>query len=143
MVICKHFICRQLKICLQKSETKRIRTDCKIFFTLSLHRLLTFRFNFVKHLLRLRIVLRRHVVSKPRNARDFPFKYICSFTKKNNIMITMFIVKLTHLSHLSCLVKPDRYPPNMTSKTLLRHLKTIYRYCRQRQVVIKMLTIWK
>ena len=34
-------------------------------------------------------------------------------------------------------------PPNMTSKTLLRHLKTIYRYCRQRQVVIKMLTIWK
>ena len=109
MVICKHFICRQLKICLQKSETKRIRTACKIFFTLSLHRLLTFRFNFVKHLLRLRIVLRRHVVSKPRNARDFPFKYICSFTKKNNIMITMFIVKLTHLSHLSCLVKPDRY----------------------------------
>ena len=35
------------------------------------------------------------------------------------------------------------YPPNMTSKTLLRHLKTTYRYCRQRQVVIKMLTIWK
>ena len=109
MVICKHFICRQLKICLQKSETKRIRTACKIIFTLSLHRLLTFRFNFVKHLLRLRIVLRRHVVSKPRNARDSPFKYICSSTKKNNIMITMFIVKLTHLSHLSCPVKPDRY----------------------------------
>ena len=109
MVICKHFICRQLKICLQKSETKSIRTACKIFFTLSLHRLLTFRFNFVKHLLRLRIVLRRHVVSKPRNARDSPFNYICSFTKKNNIMITTFIVKLTHLSHLSCPVKPDRY----------------------------------
>ena len=34
-------------------------------------------------------------------------------------------------------------PPNMTSKTLLRHLETTYRYCRQRQVVIKMLTIWK
>ena len=34
-------------------------------------------------------------------------------------------------------------PPNMTSKTLLRHLKTTYRYCRQRQVVIKMLTICK
>ena len=91
MVICKHFICRQLKICLQKSETKRIRTACKIFFTLSLHRLFTFRFNFVKNLLRLRIVLRRHVVSKPRNARDSTFKYSCSFTKKNNIMITMFI----------------------------------------------------
>ena len=35
------------------------------------------------------------------------------------------------------------YPPNMTSKTLLRHLKITYRYCRQRQVVIKMLTICK
>ena len=92
---------------------------CKIFFTLSLHRLLTFRFNFVKHLLRLRIVLRRHVVSKPRNARDFPFKYICSFTKKNNIMITMFIVKLTHLSHLSCLVKPDRYVDVVTAVSIL------------------------
>ena len=34
-------------------------------------------------------------------------------------------------------------PPNMTSKTLLRHLKITYRYCRQRQVVIKMLTICK
>ena len=55
MVICKHFICRQLKICLQKSKTKSIRTA---------------RFNFVKHFLRLRIVLRRDVVSKPRNARD-------------------------------------------------------------------------
>ena len=118
MVICKHFICRQLKICLQKSETKRIRTACKIFFTLSLHKLLTFRFNFVKHLLRLRIVLRRHVVSKPRNARDFPFKYICSFTKKNNIMITMFIVKLT-LCHLSCLVKPDRYVDVVTAVSIL------------------------
>ena len=35
------------------------------------------------------------------------------------------------------------FPPNMTSKTLLRHLKITYRYCRQRQVVIKMLTICK
>ena len=34
-------------------------------------------------------------------------------------------------------------PPNMTSKTLLRHFKITYRYCRQRQVVIKMLTICK
>ena len=119
MVICKHFICKQLKICLQKSETKRIRIVCKIFFTLSLHRLLTFRFNFVKHRLRLRIVLRRHVVSKPRNARDSPFKYICSFTKKHNIMITMFIVKLTHLSHLSCPVKPDRYVDVVTAVSIL------------------------
>ena len=119
MVICKHFICRQLKICLQKSETKRIRTACKIFFTLSLHRLFTFRSNFVNNLLRLRIVLRRHVVSKPRNARDSPFKYSCSFTKKNNIMITMFIVKLTHMSHLSCPVKPDRYVDVVTAVSIL------------------------
>ena len=119
MVSCKHFICRQLKICLQKSETKRIRTARKIFFTLSLHGLLTFRFNFVKHLLRLRIVLRRHVVSKLRNARDFLFKNICSFTKKNNIMITMFIVKLTHLSHFSCSVKPDRYVDVVTAVSIL------------------------
>ena len=112
MVICKHFICRQLKSCLQKSEAKGIRTACKIFFTLSLHRLLTFHFNFVRNLLRLRIVLRRHVVSKQRNARDSPFKYICSFTKKNNIMITTFIVKF-------CLVKPDRYVDVVTAVSIL------------------------
>ena len=109
MVICKHFICRQLNICFQKSETKSIQTACKIFFTLYLHRLLTFHFNFVRNILRLRIVLRRHIVIKPRNARDSLFKYICSFTKKNNIMITTFIVKLTHLSRLSCPVKPEKY----------------------------------
>ena len=40
-------------------------------------------------------------------------------------------------------LQANGFPPNMTSKTLLRHLKTTYRYCRQRQVVIKMLTIWK
>ena len=65
------------------------------------------------------IVLRRHVVSKPRNARDSPFKYSCSFTKKNNIMITMFIVKLTHMSHLSCPVKPDRYVDVVTAVSIL------------------------
>ena len=52
----------------------------------------------------------------------------------------LFIVHNIYNS-LSC--KELNNPPNMTSKTLLRHLKTIYRYCRQRQVVIKMLTIWK
>ena len=72
-----------------------------------------------KNLLRLRIVLRRHVVSKPRIARDSPFKYSCSFTKKNNIMITMFIVKLTHMSHLSCPVKPDRYVDVVTAVSIL------------------------
>ena len=119
MVICKHCICRQLKICLQKSEAQSIRTACKIFFTLSLHRLLTFRFTFVRNLLRLRIVLRRHIVSKPRNATDSPFKYICSFARKNNIMITTFIVKLTHMSHLSCPVKPDRYVDLLTAVRIL------------------------
>ena len=119
MVICKHFICRQLKICLKKSETKSIRTACKIFFALSLHRLLTFHFNFVRNLLRLRIVFRRHVVSKPRKASDSPFKYICSFTKKNNIMITKFIVKLTHMSRLSCPGKPEKYVDVVTAVSIL------------------------
>ena len=119
MVICKHFICRQLKSCLQKSETKSIRTVCKIFFRISLHRLLTFDFNFEINFLRFGIVLRRHVVSKTRNARDSHFKYICSFTKKNNVMITMFIVKLTHMSHLSCPVKPGRYVDVVTAVSIL------------------------
>ena len=78
-----------------------------------------FDFNFETNFLRFGIVLRRHVVSKPRNARNSPFKYICSFTKKNNIMITMFIVKLTHLSHLSCPVKPDRYVDVVTAVSIL------------------------
>ena len=105
MVICKHFICRHLKICLKKSEAKSIQTACKIFFMLSLHRLLTFDFNFVRNFLRLGIDLQRHVVSKQRNARESPFKYICLFTKKNNIINTTFIVKLTYMSHFSCPVK--------------------------------------
>ena len=45
-----------LRFVLKKSEAKSIRTACKIFFTLSLHRLLTFHFNFVRNLLGLRIV---------------------------------------------------------------------------------------
>ena len=39
--------------------------------------------------------------------------------RKNNIMITMFIVKLTHLSHLSCPVKPDRYVDVVTAVSIL------------------------
>ena len=44
---------------------------------------------------------------------------LSSFTKKNNIMITMFIVKLTHMSHLSCPVKPDRYVDVVTAVSIL------------------------
>ena len=36
-----------------------------------------------------------------------------------HIMITMFIVKLTHMSHLSCPVKPDRYVDVVTAVSIL------------------------
>ena len=39
--------------------------------------------------------------------------------RKNNIMLTMFIVKLTHMSHLSCPVKPDRYVDVVTAVSIL------------------------
>ena len=39
--------------------------------------------------------------------------------RKTNIMITMFIVKLTHMSHLSCPVKPDRYVDVVTAVSIL------------------------
>ena len=39
--------------------------------------------------------------------------------RQNNIMITTFILTLTHMSHLSCPVKPDRYVDVVTAVSIL------------------------